>query len=79
MAEIKSTLDIVLEKTKHLALSAEEKVEMKVQEGLKKVPGYVERLLDLTLTPDRQLRKSCEERLEALRQSIAAGQETADT
>lgn len=53
MAEIKSTLDIVLEKTKHLTLSAEEKLEMKVQEGLKKVPGYVERLLDLSLTPER--------------------------
>ena len=26
MAEIKSTLDIVLEKTKHLTLSAEEKI-----------------------------------------------------
>lgn len=52
MAEIKSTLDIVLEKTKHLTLSAEEKMEMQLREGLKKVPGYLERVLDLTLTPD---------------------------
>ena len=52
MAEIKSTLDIVLEKTKHLTLSAEEKVEMQLQQGLRKIPGYVERILDLTWTPE---------------------------
>ncbi len=55
MAEIKSTLDIVLEKTKHLTLSAEEKAEMQLQDGLKKVPGYLERILDLTLTPEQLL------------------------
>jgi hypothetical protein len=52
MAEIKSTLDLVMEKTKHLSLSAEEKTEMKLQEELKKVPGYVERILDRTLNPE---------------------------
>ena len=59
MAEIKSTLDLVMEKTKHLSLSAEEKAEMKLQEGLMKVPGYVERILDRTLSPE-ELRRTIE-------------------
>lgn len=68
MAEIKSTLDIVLEKTKHLTLSAEEKVEMQFQEALKKVPGYVERVLDLTFTPERLL-----EEINGLSKEISKG------
>jgi hypothetical protein len=52
MAEIKSTLDLVMEKTKHLKLSPEEKLEMQLQDLLKKVPGYVELVLDGALTPE---------------------------
>ena len=55
MAEIKSTLDIVMEKTKHLTLSSEEKAEMQLQDFLKKTPGYMGRILDGTLTPEQLL------------------------
>ena len=55
MAEIKSTLDIVMEKTKHLKLSPEEKMEMQLQDFLKKTPGYVGRILDGTLSPEQLL------------------------
>lgn len=46
MAEIKSTLDIVLEKTKHLVLTPEERHAMERREQLEKVPGIVQRFLD---------------------------------
>jgi hypothetical protein len=55
MAEIKSTLDLVMERTKHLTLSAEEKLEMQLQDFVKKVPGYMERLLGGALTPEELL------------------------
>ena len=55
MAEIKSTLDLVMEKTKHLKLSPEEKLEIQLQDLLKKVPGYVELVLDGALTPEQLL------------------------
>ena len=55
MAEIKSTLELVLEKTKHLSLSAEEKAEMQLQDFLKKFTGYVERILDCTLSAEKLL------------------------
>lgn len=55
MAEIKSTLDLVMEKTKHLTLSPEEKLEMQLQDLLKKVPGYVQLVLDGTFTPEQLL------------------------
>ena len=55
MAEIKSTLDLVMEKTKHLTLSAEEKLQLQLQDFLKKVPGYLQRVLDGTLSPQQLL------------------------
>ena len=55
MAEIKSTLDLVMEKTKHLKLTKEEKAEMQLQDFLKKVPFYLYRILDSTLTPKQLL------------------------
>ncbi len=55
MAEIKSTIDLVMEKTKHLTLSAEEKVEVQLQDFLKKVPGFVKRVLDGALAPEQLL------------------------
>jgi hypothetical protein len=58
MAEIKSTLDLVLEKTKHLTLTAEEKAEMQLQDFFKKVPGYVTQILDLSLMPEQLLEKT---------------------
>jgi hypothetical protein len=46
MAEIKSTIDLIMEKTKHLVLSEEEKKTAEREEQLKKIPGYVQRFLD---------------------------------
>ncbi|MCX5833328.1 MAG: hypothetical protein NTV99_02215 [Deltaproteobacteria bacterium] len=46
MAEIKSTLDIIMEKTKGLSLSAEEKEALKREETAKKIRGWVRRFLD---------------------------------
>jgi hypothetical protein len=59
MAEIKSTLDLVLEKTKHLTLSAEEKAEMQLQDALKKISAYVEKILERVLSPE-ELRQKIE-------------------
>ena len=65
MAEIKSTLELVLEKTKHLTLSAEEKEELHLQDALKKVPGYVERIIDGLITSEQVLHE-----IEALPQEL---------
>lgn len=50
MAEIKSTLDLVMERTRHLTMTAAEKEALAREEHLHKVPGYVQRFLDETLT-----------------------------
>jgi hypothetical protein len=55
MAEIKSTLDIVLEKTKHLVLTPEERHAMERREHLEKVPGIVQRFLDDAWTVDHMM------------------------
>ncbi|HOD34748.1 MAG TPA: hypothetical protein PLR20_03530 [Syntrophales bacterium] len=46
MAEIKSTLDIIMEKTKGLSLSAEEKETLRREEEAKKIRLWVGRFLD---------------------------------
>jgi hypothetical protein len=51
MAEIKSTLDLIMEKTKHLTLSEKEKRELAREEQARKVPGYVRKVLDGLLSP----------------------------
>ncbi len=43
MAEIKSTLDLVMEKTRDLVLSREERKAMEREEQMKKVPAAVQR------------------------------------
>jgi hypothetical protein len=50
MAEIKSTLDIIMEKTKGLSLSAEEKEALKREEKAKKIRGWLARFLDDQVT-----------------------------
>ena len=50
MGEIKSTLDLVMEKTKNLSLSTEEREEQKEIEIGKKIRGILQRLQDQTLT-----------------------------
>ncbi len=49
MGEIKSTLDIVLEKTKHLSLSEEEKREQEREEAGKKLKGILQKYQDAKL------------------------------
>ncbi len=46
MAEIKSTLELVLERTKHLVMSDDEKKQMELDEHLEKLPGQVQKYLD---------------------------------
>ncbi len=46
MGEIKSTLDLIMEKTKGLTMSSEEKEEIKRQEWLKKVRGWIQKFQD---------------------------------
>lgn len=46
MGEIKSTLDLVMEKTKHLTMSPEEKEQQKLDEARKKVKGLIQKYLD---------------------------------
>jgi hypothetical protein len=50
MGEIKSTLDLVLEKTKNLSLSTTEKEEMDLNEAFKKVSGYIAKYRDGVLS-----------------------------
>jgi len=52
MAEIKSTLDIIMEKTRHLVLSSEEKLQLERDEYLRKVPGYIQKYLDAVWSLD---------------------------
>lgn len=46
MGEIKSTLDLIMEKTKNLTMSSEEKEEIQRQEWLKKARGWIQKFLD---------------------------------
>jgi hypothetical protein len=46
MAEIKSTMDLIMEKTKGLTLSPKEKEEIRRQEWLKKAKGWIQKFLD---------------------------------
>ena len=53
MGEIKSTLDLVMEKTKNLSLSTEEREKQKENEIGKKIRGMLQRLQDQALTMDQ--------------------------
>jgi len=50
MGEIKSTLDIVMEKTKHLSLSEEEKEAQKKEDIRKTVKGLIQKYKDQIIT-----------------------------
>jgi len=52
MGEIKSTLDLVMEKTKHLSLSDEEKQDQKSIEIEKRINGLLQKYLDRFLSTD---------------------------
>lgn len=53
MAEIKSTLDIIMEKTKGLTMTDEEKRELKRKEMAGKFKGLVQKFLDNIIELDR--------------------------
>ena len=53
MGEIKSTLDLVMEKTRHLTLSQEEKDSQKKAEAHKRLKGLVQKYQDNLLRKDR--------------------------
>ncbi|MGA8830519.1 MAG: hypothetical protein WB554_02835, partial [Desulfomonilaceae bacterium] len=48
MAEIRSTIDIMMERTRGMALSVQEKERLKNEELQKKAKGYAMRLMDLS-------------------------------
>jgi hypothetical protein len=53
MGEIKSTLDLIMEKTKNLSMSPEEKAEIKGQEWLKKARGWIQKFQDDLIDLDK--------------------------
>ncbi len=59
MGEVRSTLDLVLEKTRHLTLSKEEKLDLATEELDKKIQGLVNRYLD-NIFPLSQLKEEVE-------------------
>ena len=52
MAEIKSTIDLIMERTKNLSASAEEREAYQRQEREKHIRGLIQRLFDYNLTLD---------------------------
>ena len=51
MAEIKSTLDLVMERTRHLTLSESEKAAQSAADAERRVAGLVQRYVDQALKP----------------------------
>jgi hypothetical protein len=70
MAEIKSTLDLVMERTRHLSLSAEEKESQKKAAVEKKINGVLQKVADGTLKMDE-----CFRALDNLKKSEGTGVE----
>lgn len=53
MGEIKSTLDLVMEKTKHLTQSREEKAQQTLKEARQRIRGLIQKYQDNLLDQDR--------------------------
>ena len=53
MAEIKSTLDLVMEKTKNLSLSSEERQAQKSKEIESRLRGLLQKFKDQALSADK--------------------------
>jgi hypothetical protein len=70
MGEIKSTLDLVMERTRHLSMSAEEKEAQQREEFDKRLQGLLQQYLDEGQSVDHLLG-----RLSALRKEIGIGDE----
>lgn len=69
MPEIKSTLDLVMERTRHLTLSEEEKKAAQREEQLKKVPGYAQRFSEGLWNRDR-LKKELDQVPDEFREEV---------
>ena len=52
MADVKSTIDLIMERTKNLSASREERESWQRQEREKHIRGLIQRLLDYSLTLD---------------------------
>jgi hypothetical protein len=80
MAEIKSTIDLIMERTKNLSASPEEREAYQRQEREKHIQGLIQRLFDYNLTLDDvkdELEKEKEsgraaEAMESLKGALAA-------
>lgn len=59
MGEIKSTLDLIMEKTRNMSLSVEEKEELKTRELMGRLRGFIQKGLEGTLSVS-QLRAEIE-------------------
>ncbi len=53
MGEIKSTLDLVMERTRHLSMSAEEKARQQQEDFAKRLQGLLQQYADGALSTDR--------------------------
>ena len=57
MGEIKSTLDLVMERTRHLTQTKAEKAAQEAQEQQQRIGGLIQQFLDQILTPQELERK----------------------
>jgi hypothetical protein len=65
MGEIKSTMDLVMERTRHLSLSDEEKTHQRKEDFQKRLQGLLQRYADGALTVD-----GLKERIETLQAEV---------
>lgn len=68
MGEIKSTLDLVMERTRHLTLSSEEKSAQDARDQRRRIQGFIQKYRDQTLTLSElegQLARDCPTELHA--------------
>lgn len=65
MGEIKSTLDLVMERTRHLSMSAEEKAHQRQADFSKRLQGLLQQYADGILTVDR-----LQDRIRALQEEL---------
>lgn len=70
MGEIKSTLDLVMERTRHLSMSEEEKSRQQREDFEKRIQGLLQQYLDQTLTV-----KGLRDRLAALQTELKVSDE----
>jgi len=73
MAEIKSTLDIIMEKTKNLTMTEEEKEELRRTELAEKAKGWVQKYMDNLINQEKlksELKKEGKDKYSELREIL---------